>query len=191
MSNDKIHQKVADVLGMELTDDDAEEDFDPDNPMENGFGPIPEANAVVAVPDNVNEIDNPELPALHDEMIRIEHGQRQTEILLNRGIATVEQALGEIALMPPVYKARAMEAAAELFKAVGDLGKFKIEVQIKLAEMRMKQAAFTRNKSTQPAASALGTGNTFVFNREDVMKVINERMTPAEPIEDDNESAVS
>lgn len=188
MSNDKIHQKVADVLGMELSDENDDEDFDPDNPMENGFGPIPEANAVVAVPDTVNEIDNPELPALHDEMVRIEHGQRQTEILLNRGIATVEQALGEIALMPPVYKARAMEAAAELFKAVGDLSKFKIEVQIKLADMRMKQQAFTRNKPGA-APSTLGSGNTFVFNREDVMRVINQKMTPAEPGDDDEDES--
>jgi hypothetical protein len=57
-----------------------------------------------------------------------------------------------------------------LFKAVADLGKHKVEVQIKLAELKMKQAAFTRNKSTQN--SPLGSGNTFVINREDLMKSI-------------------
>jgi hypothetical protein len=159
---------------MELSDEDDDSGEELGDEFTPGFDSMPDAKSVVAVPDAITEIDNPELPNLREEMIRIEHGQRQTEVLLNRGIATVEQALGEIALMPPVYKARAMEAAAELFKAVADLNKFKVEVQIKLSDLKMKQAAFTRNKSTQP--SPLGTGNTFVFNREDAIRVINEQL---------------
>jgi hypothetical protein len=181
---DKIHQKVAEVLGMELFDEDDDvPEFDENMLIQ----PVPEITALVPVPTEVEVIDNPELPMLQQEMIRIEHGQMQTELMLNRGIATVQQTLGEIALMPPVYKARAVESAAELFKAVADLNKYKIDMQMKLIELKMKQAAFTKNK---PGASMspLGTGNTFVFNREDLIKSFDPtRIATVATDEDDDE----
>jgi hypothetical protein len=156
--SDKLHDRVAEMLGMELADED-------DDPVETM---IPESAAIVPMPETAEQIENPELPSLISEMVRIEHGQQQTEIMLNRGMAAVDQALAELPLMIPVYQARAREAAAELFKAVADLAKFKIDVQIKLVELKLKLAAFTRNK--QSSQSPLGTGNTFFLDREDLMK---------------------
>jgi hypothetical protein len=174
--SDKIHQKVAEVLGMELDNENEEEDLGYETPFE--YVPVPDTAAVVPVPDadSILIVDNPELPLLEEELIRIEHGQQQREVLLNRGIARVGQILDEIALLPPVYKARTTEAAAELYKAVADLSKHKIDSLVKLVELKMKMAAFTRNKSTQ---SPLGTGNTFVINREDIIKAFSEKNTPA------------
>lgn len=156
--SDKIHRRVAEVLGMSVEDE--EESFELD--VATGQDPT---LALIPVPTEVVEVDNPELPVLRAEMTRIEHGQAQTERMIERGLVAVQNSLSELPLMPPMYKPRAMEATAELFKAVADLAKHKIEIQIKLAELKMKQAAFIRNKGNN-----LGSNNTFVINREDLLR---------------------
>ncbi len=64
--SDKIHRRVAEVLGMELSDEDEEPDE-----FDTGYDPMPESAALVPVPETATEVENPELPLLKDEMIRI------------------------------------------------------------------------------------------------------------------------
>jgi hypothetical protein len=153
----RIHQKVADILDMDVNEAEAEEDFD------DSLVPVPESHEITLV-------DNPELPALHEEMLRLEHGERQTEFLLEHGLAAVQQSLTELNLMPPMYKPKAVMAAAELFSAVANLSQHKTDVQLKRIELKLKLAAFSRNK----AASNNITGNTFIINREELIKAYSE-----------------
>src|SRR5678815_4926579 len=150
----KIHQKVADVLGMKIPDEEE----------------IGEDNALVAVParNEISMIDNPELPDLSQELVRLEHGQRQGEMLLEHGLVAVQNILNDVPLTPPIYKGRVVESAAELFKAVADLSKHKVETQIKIAELKLKFASYVRDKSGVNAPTI--TGNTIIFNREELIK---------------------
>lgn len=154
----RIHQKVADILDMEVSEEGEEETEDSD-----ALVPFPETTDITLV-------DNPELPVLHDEMMRLEHGQRQTEFLLEQGLVAVQQSLAELNLMPPMYKPKAVLAAAELFSAVANLSQHKTDVQLKRMELKLKLAAFSRNK----ASSNNITGNTFIINREELIKAYNE-----------------
>lgn len=149
----KIHQKVADVLGMQIPDEITE--------GEDGIVPVPETNEVALV-------ENAELPDLQQEMQRIEHGQRQTEFLYEHGLTAVQNILLDVPLTPPMYKGRVVETAAELYKAVADLGMHKVEYQIKLVELKLKLAAFTRRKNGDSTPNI--TGNTIIFNREELIK---------------------
>jgi hypothetical protein len=161
----KMHRRVAEVLGMEIQDDN-------DDVVEEI------TTAIVPIPDDMEDpVDNPELPALQVEMTRIEHGQRQTELLIEKGIGAVITSLDELPLLPPQYQPRAREAASELFRAVSDLSKHKIEIQIKLAELKMKQAAFTRNKAAA-SQSALGSNNTIFISREELIKTFETKNKP-------------
>lgn len=163
--SDKIHRRVAEVLGMSMDEQDEDYDLsileDQIEDDEDGIVPVP-------LPTVIEEpVDNPELPALQNEMARLEHGQLQTERLLERGIHAVEKTLIEIPMISHQYKPRVIEAAAALFKAVADLTQHKVDVQIKLTELKMKQAAFSRNKSS---TGSLGSNNTFVISREELIK---------------------
>lgn len=179
MSDDhKIHRRVAEVLGMAVDEEDPPFMQDADIDIEEP--------AIIALPEVVAGVENPELPVLQEELIRIEHGQRQTEVLLERGLTAVQKALAELPLITPQYKPRAMEAAAELFKAVADLSKFKVEVQIKLTELKMKQASFVRSKSpTNP----LGSGNTFVINREELIRAYQKKIKKNDGEDDDDDES--
>jgi hypothetical protein len=150
----KIHQKVADVLGMQIPDEVVGE-------SEAGMVAVPEANEVTV-------IENAELPDLQQEMQRIEHGQRQTEFLYEHGLVAVQTILLDVPLTPPMYRGRVVESAAELYKAVAALGMHKVEYQIKLAELKLKLAAYTRRKNGDTTPNI--TGNTIIFNREELIK---------------------
>lgn len=147
----KIHQKVADALGMDMPDDDIDD---------TNLIPVPALT-------EINGIDNPDLPNVDQELVRLEHGQRQGEVLLERGLVAVQGLLEEIALTPPMYKGRVVESAAELFKAVADLSRHKIDSQVKIAELKLKMAAFSRNRPIGPQSI---TGNTIIFNREELIR---------------------
>lgn len=148
----KVRQRVTDALGMAVEDDETPEiETSP-------LVPIPTENDIIPV-------DNIELPSMVDELKRFEHTQRQSEVLLDVGIPSVQNALGEIATMPPMYRARAMEASSELFKAVTELLRYKGDSQLKMMELRMKMAAFGRVKETNVI-----TGNTMIFNREELIR---------------------
>ncbi len=127
--------------------------------IEDPLVPLPTKKELVPV-------DNKELPALYVELERLEHGQRQTEYLLDRAIPAIIESMAEIQLMPPIYKARSIEANAKLWDVVREMLEHKEELQLKIIDLRMKMAMFTRNKT--PTSDF--TGNTFVFNREELMK---------------------
>lgn len=147
----KIHEKVASALGMAMVDpddiDDAEE-----------LVPSPDSTELVLV-------DNPDLPVLTDELTRLEHAQRQTDFLLDHALPVIEQSLAKSLAMPPIYQARSVEANAKLLEAVGKLAELKTNTAMKIMELKMKMAAFARNKTPSQI-----TGNTFVFNREELIK---------------------
>jgi hypothetical protein len=148
----KIHQKVSSILGMAIVEDDENEE-----PQE--IVPVPDSTEII-------EVDNPELPLLVAEMTRLEHVERQTDFVLDHVLPVVQESLAESLRMPPIYKARSIEANAKMLEAVKDLMQLKAEIQFKKIESKMKQAAFTRNKGQVTPI----TGNTFVFNREELIK---------------------
>lgn len=147
----KIHQKVANALGMAMIEP---EDIEGDELV-----PTPESTELVLV-------DNPDLPDFTDEMTRLEHAQRQNDFLLDQVLPVVEQSLAKSLVMPPIYQARSVEANAKLLEAVGKLAELKTNTAIKIMELKMKMAAFARNKSTPQTI----TGNTIIFNREELIK---------------------
>lgn len=154
MTDNKIHKKVADLLGMKIPD---EEDMEDD-----------EQELIVAMPETTElvPVDNPDLPCVDDEMRRLEHTNRQTEYLIELVLPAVEDALIQVGSLPPIYKARAIEVNAKLLEAATKLLDLRASMQLKEADMKLKMAAFVRNKSDGTKV----TGNTFVFNREDLIK---------------------
>lgn len=148
----KVHQKVADALGMAMVE--------PDDETGDELVPMPESTDLVPV-------DNPELPIVDDEMTRLEHAQRQTDFLLDHALPVVEQSLAKTLTMPPIYAARAVEANAKLLEAVHKLAELKASTSMKLIELKMKMAAFTRNKGQ---VTPTITNSTFVFNREEMIR---------------------
>jgi hypothetical protein len=147
----KIHQKVSHVLGMAMVEpEETDEDL----------VPVPESTEICL-------IDNPDLPDMTDEMSRLEHAQRQTDFLLDQALPVVEHCLAKSLTMPPIYLGRAIEANAKLLEAVGKLAELKIQSSMKLMELKMKQASFSRNKD---AGTPTITNSNVFFNREELMR---------------------
>ncbi len=147
----RIHQKVADVLGMELPEETGE--------VENAAVPMPPKTEIALV-------DNPELPEVGRELQRLEHSQRQTEVLIDQGMMAVQSTFADLMTMPPMYKPKTLMAAAELFTAVSTLNQHRTDTQLKQIELKLKLASYSRNRSSGQTI----TGNTIIFNREDFIK---------------------
>lgn len=147
----KIHQKVANALGMAMVEpEETDEDL----------VPVPESTELTVV-------DNPDLPDMTDEMTRLEHAQRQNDFLLDQALPVVEHCLAKSLTMPPIYLGRAIEANAKLVEAVGKLAELKVQTSMKLMELKMKMASFARNKDA-PAPTI--TNSTVVFSHEELFK---------------------
>jgi hypothetical protein len=97
----------------------------------------------------------------------LEHAQRQTDFLLDQALPVVEHCLAKSLTMPPIYLGRAIEANAKLLEAVGKLAELKIQSSMKLMELKMKQASFSRNKD---AGTPTITNSNVFFNREELMR---------------------
>jgi len=146
----KIHEKVSSALGMAIIED-AEEDVEE-------LVPVPESTDIV-------EVDNPDLPILTNELIRLEHVERQVDFVLDHVLPVIQESLSDSLRMPPIYKARSVEANAKMLEAITKLTQLKADIQFKKIDSKLKQKAFTTNKAPAPV-----TGNTFVFNREELIK---------------------
>jgi hypothetical protein len=178
MTDNKIHKKVADLLGMKVPD---EEDLSETEDQE----------LIVAMPvgTEVVLVDNPDLPVMDDEMRRLEHTNRQTEFLVELVLPAVEDALSQVGSLPPIYKARAIEVNAKLLEAGTKLLELRANLQLKEIDLKLKMAGFTRTKAD---GSKNITGNTIIFNREDLIKAYekpsetNEKVSnkPTDPDDD-------
>lgn len=162
----KIHQKVSTVLGMAMVE-----------PEEND-------EDLVHVPESTDLtlVDNPDLPDMTDEMTRLEHAQRQTDFLLDQALPVVEHCLAKSLTMPPIYLARAIEANAKMLEAVGKLAELKSHTAMKLMELKLKQAVFSRNKNG-PAPTI--TNSTVYFTHEELMKTRQEFLKKYNPKSED------
>jgi hypothetical protein len=144
----RIHEKVAEMLGMEM----------PEN-VEKSVVPMPS-------PHEVKGVDNPELPDLDRELQRLEHSQRQTEVLIDQGMIAIQSTFSDLMTMPAMYKPKHLMAAAELFTAVSALNQHRTDTQLKQVELKLKLTAFSRGRTGLQNI----TGNTIIFNREDFIK---------------------
>jgi vacuolar-type H+-ATPase subunit F/Vma7 len=157
---DKINTKVASMLGMRIPEDD---EFDDNEDNEN-------KKSVVSIPDDTDIIliDNADLPDITEEFKRIEHTSRITEYLTEIVIPSIEQNLMEVNVLPPIYKARAIEVNAKMLEATNKLLELRVNTQIKSADLKMKAASFTKNKSGSVAVNGPVTNN--FYNREELIK---------------------
>jgi len=155
----KIQQRVADALGMAIPSAaelvEAEAEVIPETPLV----PIPANN-------ELSLVKNPELPPMTKELGRLEHALRQMEYMIEHIMPHAIDALGGVAKIPAIYKARAIESNAKLLDVAREILVQKADIQMKIIELKMKMAAFTQNRTTVGDV----TGNTFVFNREELIK---------------------
>lgn len=162
----KIHQKVANALGMAMVEpEETDEDL----------VPVPESTELTVV-------ENSDLPDMTDELTRLEHAQRQADFLLDQALPVVEHCLAKSLTMPPIYLGRAIEANAKLLEAVGKLAELKEHTAMKMMELKMKMASFTRNKETQ--APTITNSNVY-FNREELMRTRDEFLKKYTPKSED------
>ena len=162
----KIHQKVASALGMAMVEPEETDEE---------LVPVPESTELTTV-------DNPDLPDMTDEMTRLEHAQRQTDFLLDQALPVVEHCLAKSLTMPPIYLGRAIEANAKLLEAVGKLAELKEHTSMKMMELKMKMAVFSRNKESP---STTITNSTVYLNREELMRTRDEFLKKYTPKTED------
>lgn len=172
---DKIHQKVASALGIDVPDEETVEE------EEIALVPVPESHEITV-------IENADLPDMSSELTRIEHADRQMEFLIDVGMPVVEQNLADALRMPPIYRARHVEAGAKLLEVMVNLIDAKHKHNMDLIEKKMKMAQFERSKGG-PAAPPNVTGNTFVFGtREELIRAYEQTKTGQVNEDDDDES---
>jgi hypothetical protein len=160
-----INQKAAEILDMQMPEDENTLD------MSKMLVPV---DLMTVDEKELVICDNPEIPAIINEVRRIEEGLRQNDELLRMGTAAVMHSLAVIPLSTPQYQARAVESSAALFSAIADLNKFKVDSQMKLIELKMKLDSYTRVKSSPNPGIYSGKTIVFTGSTTDALKAIRE-----------------
>ncbi len=146
-----INRTIAESLGMEVPE---EEEVD---------------NSLVEVkPHEVpTPVDNPKLPDLASEDLRMLEGEKQLEKLIKMGMNTFTDLDDKRSDINPKFLSRHIETTAQVFGLTLDAVKHKTDLQLKKKKQKLTEAGFEGNLEKEG-----NTNNFFIGSREDLRKLI-------------------
>ncbi len=147
-----INKTIAESLGMEIP---KEEEVD--------------HSLVEIAPHEVPDpVDNPNLPNLADEDLRMLEGEKQLEKLIKLGMNTFTDLDDKRTDIDPKYLSRHIETSSQVFSLTLEAVKHKTDLQLKKKKQKLDEAGFEGHTGKTGA-----TNNFFVGSREDLRKLIN------------------
>ena len=171
MSNPpKINTNIARKLGMIVPDSNDTDDTAP-------------ANIVSVEPQEIKAVVNEDLPEMTDQEIALVEGQKQLEVLINKGMKMMNEQYDETPNLEPKFRNRHIEMVANILVATLDAVKHKTDLQIRVKDQRMKEQAFVKGTGTK---GKLTTNYNFFGSREELRKLMNKAKN-GEFIEESND----
>lgn len=163
----RLNPNIAKALDMDL----------PEEP------PVEDSAPVISVePHELITLDNPDLPDMADIETKALEGEKQLEVLIEKGTGMFCELYDELPEIDPKYRNRHLEITALIMGNTLDAIKHKTEFQLKRKKQRMEEAKF--------GAGDGGSGSTQINNfygsREDILKMI-ERAESGTPPEGESE----
>lgn len=159
----KYNKKMSAILGM-------------DDP---GEGAAPAQELIVVEPHEIVDVQNPDLPDMHDIYRKQLQGEKQLEEVINFALGYQQTLFDGLETVDPKYRSRQIEVANSTLGIALDAIKTKIKIQENQRKLRMEEAKFVRpakgdnspegggEESTEP-----GTNNFFFGTREDLLQQI-------------------
>ena len=166
----RLNPNIASALDMDMPDQDPIEDSAP---------------MVTVEPHEIITLDNPDLPDMSDIETKTLEGEKQLEMLIEKGMGMFTELYDELPAIDPKYRSRHLEITALIMGNTLDAIKHKTKFQIDRTKQRMDQASFGISDKGTTIQNA-----NFYGSREEVMKIINDAkngVMPAVTPEDESE----
>lgn len=116
----------------------------------------------------ITVVDNPDLPDMSDIDEKMLEGEKQLEILIDRGLKMTTELYQELASVEPKYRNRHMEVTSMIMATALDAIRHKTELQLKKKEHRLKEKSFSGKQD----ADTPKDGGTGFRTREELMEYI-------------------
>ena len=126
--------------------------------------PTNSSGLLTAVESN---LDNPDLPDMSDIETKTLEGEKQLEMLIEKGMGMFAELYDELPEIDPKYRNRHLEITALIMGNTLDAIKHKTEYQVKRKKQRMEEAGFGKKDGD----TKIGTAN-FYGSREELFKMI-------------------
>ena len=163
----RLNPNIAKALDMELPEEQ----------------PVEESAPLVCVePHELITLDNPDLPDLSDIETKTLEGEKQLEMLIERGMGMFTELYEELPEIEPRYRARHLEITALIMGNTLDAIKHKTKYQIDRRKQRLDEAGFGKSGNTK-----IETAN-FYGSREEIMDLIDGNATEKTEAKPDGES---
>lgn len=163
----RLNPNIAKALDMELPEEPPVEDSAP---------------LVVVEPHEIITLENPNLPDMSDIETKTLEGEKQLELLIERGMGMFSELYEELPEIDPKYRNRHLEITALIMGNTLDAIKHKTEYQIKRKKARLEEAGFGGAKESG------GTQiNHFYGSREEVMTMIENATNGEAPPDDESQ----
>jgi hypothetical protein len=168
MSNPKINANIAKKLGMIVPDTN-----------DDGIT----TNLVSVEPHEINPVGNEDLPDMTDQEHALVEGQKQLELLINKGMIMMNEQYEETTNIEPKFRNRHIEMVTVILAATLDAVKHKTDLQVRVKDQRLKEQAFVKSKGT---AGKMTTNYNFFGSREELRKLMDKAKN-GEGIEESND----
>ena len=155
MSNPKINSNIAKKLGMIVPD--ANDTTDP-------------ANIVSVEPHEIRPVQNEDLPDMTDQELALVEGQKQLELLINKGMKMMNEQYDETSNIEPKFRNRHIEMVSTILTATLDAVKHKTDLQVRVKDQRVKEQAFVKSDGSK---GKMTTNYNFFGSREELRKLMN------------------
>ncbi len=168
MNNPKINANIAKKLGM-IVPDTNDDDIT--------------TNLVSVEPHEINSVRNEDLPDMTDQEQALVEGQKQLELLINKGMTMMDEQYAETTNVEPKFRNRHIEMVTIILAATLDAVKHKTDLQVRVKDQRLKEQAFVKTKG---AVGKMTTNYNFFGSREELRKLMDKAKN-AESIEESND----
>lgn len=153
----KVNNNFADIMDMEPVDQDET---------------MPE---ITVDAHEIVVVENPDLPDMTDIDGKMVQGEKQLEILIDKGINMTRELYDELPKIEPKYRNRHMEITSLVMGTALDAIKHKTDLQLKKKEQRLKEKSFAGKAAAKtPGGGSVTNNNNFFGNREELLKFIRD-----------------
>jgi len=150
----RVNPNFAGLLGMDAPPTSEEEEQE--HPL------------VTVDAHEITVVDNPNLPDMSDIDEKMLEGEKQLEILIDRGLRMTRELYSDLSTIEPKYRNRHMEVTSMIMATALDAIRHKTELQLKKKEQRLKEKSF----GGKPDSDSPKDSDTGFKTREELMEFI-------------------
>lgn len=148
-----MNNKMAAILGMDIPEE------------------VETTEVTIVEPHELVQIDNPDLPPMHDVDRKQLQAEKQLEEVIEFSLGYQRTLFDNAEAVEPKYRSRYVEVANGTMSLALDAIKTKIKTQENRRKQRLDEAEFQRPQG----GGAGATENNFYFgSREDLIKAMND-----------------